>query len=53
MCVLFLLLVHAYKSLNPSVASETIVASTSTNYEVSNYGIRALYDLMETNKEMA
>jgi hypothetical protein len=50
--VLFLLLVHAYRILNPSITSETIVASTSTNYEVNNFGVGALYDLMEIDEEM-
>jgi hypothetical protein len=50
MYVLFPLLVHVYKFLNSYVANETIVASKSTNYEVNNFGVGSLYDLMETNK---
>ncbi len=46
MYVLFPLLVHAYKFLNPFVASEIVVASTSTNFEMNNYGVGSLYDLM-------
>jgi hypothetical protein len=53
MYVLFPLLVHGYKFLNRFVASEIIVASTSTNSKMNNFGIGSLYDLMETNEEMA
>jgi hypothetical protein len=53
MYVLFPLLVHAYRLLNPSTASETIVASITTNSEVNNFGAWSLYDLMEIYEEMA
>jgi hypothetical protein len=32
--------------------SETIVASTTLDFEMINSGARSLYDLMETNEEM-
>jgi hypothetical protein len=47
MYVLFPLLVHVYMFLNSSITSETIVASTSTNYEVNilnHYRIRKVSD---------
>jgi hypothetical protein len=50
MYVLFPLLVHVYKFLNPCFASETIVAFTSSNYEMNNSRAGSLYDLMETNE---
>jgi hypothetical protein len=46
MYVLFPSLVHAYKFLNPFVASETVVASTSTNSKMNNSRVRSFYDLM-------
>jgi hypothetical protein len=34
------------------ITSETIVASTTTNFKVNNFGVGSLYDIMETNEEM-
>ncbi len=50
--VLFPLLVHVCKFLNPFATSETIVASIMTNFEMNNFRARSLYDLMETDEEM-
>ncbi len=35
-----------------SIASETNVASTTLDFEMSSFGTRSLYDLMETNEKM-
>jgi hypothetical protein len=50
MYVLFPLLVHAYRFLNPSTTREIVVASTSTNFEVNNFGVGLLYDLLEIDE---
>jgi hypothetical protein len=39
--------------LNPFARSETVVASIITNFEMNNSTVRSLYDLMETDEEMA
>lgn len=54
---LLLLLVHAYKVLNLSIASEIIVVSIvnnskSINYEVNNFKGASLYNLMQTDAKM-
>jgi hypothetical protein len=51
MYVLFPLLVHVYKFLNLFVASGIIVASTSINSKMNNFGVGSLYDLMELTKK--
>jgi hypothetical protein len=50
--VLFPLLVHAYRFLNMFTTSEIVVASTMTNYEMNNFGVKSLYDLMEIDEKM-
>jgi hypothetical protein len=52
MYVLFPLLIHVYRLLNLYTISETIVASTTTNYEMNNFGVWSLYDLMEIDEKM-
>ncbi len=41
-----------YRFMLMSIASETNVASTTPNFEMSNFGTKSLYDLMETNEQM-
>jgi hypothetical protein len=50
--VLFPLLVHVYKFLNPYATSETIAASTSIDSKVNNFKVGSLYDLMEIDEKM-
>ncbi len=54
MYVLFPLLVHVYKFLNPFTISETVVvvASILVDYEVYNFRDGSLYDLMEIDEEL-
>ncbi len=51
--VLFPLLIHAYKFLNPFATNETVATSTTIDSEVNNFKVKTLYDLMETNEKMA
>jgi len=34
------------------ITSEIVVASTMTNYEMNNFRVRSLYDLMEIDEKM-
>jgi hypothetical protein len=52
MYVLFPLLVHVYKFLNPYATSEIVVASTSIDFEMNNFRVGSLYDLMEIDEKM-
>lgn len=50
--VLFPLLVHVYKCLNLSIKSEIVVLSTLVDYEMYDFKVGSLYQLMEISEEM-